>query len=144
VSEDKKMGKSPAIHDLPTGHKFAPINIELSSRDVMLYLESVQDDRFSSDLPGWVPPTSLAAYALGSILNEISLPGGSLHASQEISLSRGVMNDEVVTFNATLVQNSIRKNWRFLSIEFVGEGKVLGEFLKGKTLVLIPVGEGEL
>ena len=137
------MGTVPAIHELPIGHKFTPINIELSSRDVMLYLESVQDDRFAADLVGWVPPTSLAAYALGSILNEISLPSGSVHASQEISLSRGVRDDEVVTFNATLVQNSIRKNWRFLSIEFVGEGKSGSEFLNGKTMVLVPVSEGE-
>ena len=138
------MGTVLAIQDLPTGYKFTPINIELSSRDVMLYLESVQDDRFATDMVGWVPPTSLAAYALGSILNEISLPSGSVHASQEISLSREVRDDEVVTFNATLVQNSIRKNWRFLSIEFVGEGKSGGEFLNGKTMVLVPVSEGEV
>ena len=144
MSDKEKMETTPPIGDLPTGHKFAPIKIELSSHDVMVYLESVQDSRFGVELVGWVPPASLAAYALGSILNEISLPSGSVHASQEISLNRGVRDYEVVTFSATLVQNSIRKNWRFLSIEFVGEGESGCEFLNGKAVVLVPVSEGEL
>ena len=56
----------------------------LTEESVRQYLESVGDDLDLYFNLGLVPPLALCAYALGALLEKLSLPPGTIHSIQEM------------------------------------------------------------
>ena len=102
------------------------------------YLGAVEDRLpIYADL-GVVPPLSLAARVLGALLNRLGLPGGTIHATQELSCKRMVKQGEEVSCVARLSRPVSRGNWRFLSVDFTVYAAEREHVLGGKTTVLVP------
>lgn len=120
------------------GHRFTPTQYHLRPDEVDLYLEAVEDSSPEFRQQNAVPPTALAAYALKRILHEIDLPGGAVHAAQDLSFSRTVAIGETVVFSARLSQNSLRAGWRYLAIDLSATLVDGSQVMEGRSTLLLP------
>lgn len=85
-----------------------------------------------------VAPTAIAALGVRTILKELALPPGTLHAAQEISMSRAVSTGEEISCAAKVTQSSQRRGWQFVVVKFSladREGKTV---LDGRTTLMVP------
>ena len=71
-----------------------------------------------------------------------SIPGGTLHAGQEIRFKHAVAVGTLLSCVATLAQNSVRGDWRFLVVDCRVTGGDDSEVMTGKSTIMIPVGQG--
>ena len=120
------------------GYEFVPVRFQLQPGEVALYLQAVGEPNALFQQQRFVPPTALAAYALSGILGEINLPGGAIHSAQDASVSRPIASDEAIVFRATLIQNSVWKGWRFVSVNFTGVDEDERQVIHGRSTVVIP------
>jgi hypothetical protein len=117
----------------------------VGAKAVEEYLTAVEDGSLLYRDLAAVPPMALAARALGALLEELSLPPGTIHASQEIDCRRMVNPDEEVSCVATLSRPMRRGDWQLVSADFTVHGDGGEAVLVGKATVLVPMGgeEGE-
>ena len=114
----------------------------LGPKDVDAYLQAIQDHSSIYNTLSVVPPLALVAHALKEIIKRLSLPPGTLHATQEVKCLKGVNLGESVTANASLGRPLRRGEWQFISTDFSirsDDGKTA---LSGRTTVIIPSKEG--
>ena len=125
-----------------TGQEFSLGKWVIEKQFVDDYLRAAADgSSIYSDLRV-APPMALAARAIGALLIELSLPPGTMHASQEIDCKRMVNWGEEVTCVAKLSRAKDRGNWRFVSAEFTLSNTYGETLMSGKSTVLVPV-DGE-
>ena len=110
---------------------------KLSDEFVQDYLEAVGDALPAYAHYGLVPPTALAARALGSLLEQLELPPGAVHSLQEIATIKPVSFGQEITGIASLGQPKRRGGMEFITAGFTlkdGEGR---DVLTGKSTVLV-------
>lgn len=88
-----------------------------------------------------VPPMSLAARAVGALVEKLALPPGTIHAAQELESRRLVMVGEQVTCRASVSKPRQRGGWAFVSADFTLSDTDGQAVLEGKSTVLIPAQE---
>ena len=109
------------------------------------YLEAVQDHcGLSSDGADrqLVPAMAVAALSIRGVVQDLRIPGGTLHVGQEFEFSGGVAVGSSLDCVATLTQNSVRGDWRFLGVECQvndGDGYLV---MTGKSTIMIPADLG--
>lgn len=136
----------PNVADLPRGHELAAACFRLGVDDVRRYLEAV-DDHSSAygqgpEGPAWVPPLAVAALALRTILEQVGLPPGALHASQEVEFRRPVSAGASLRSRAGVAQRSEMRGAVVSVIEFeVEEEGSPGPAVVGRATVITPRGE---
>ena len=113
-------------------------NLVVTKKFLDNYLDAVDDRSPIHDKGKHVPPIALAAWALGVILDKLSLPPGAVHTVQEISALRGVLLGQELCGNARCSRPISRKGWRFITTDFVITTISQNEVLKGKTMVMVP------
>jgi hypothetical protein len=96
-----------SLTDLPAGHEFQPVKFVITREISRAYRAATGDtqDQAYADSGDAVPPLALAALALGSLLEQVSLPEGSLHASESVRAGWvvSVLENEVVSAGASAV-----------------------------------------
>lgn len=108
---------------------------------VSQYVDAVEDRTgLCSSVDGrpLVPPMAIAALSLRGVVQDLEIPGGTLHAGQELEFRGAVGVGAELDCSATLAQNSVRGDWRFLMVELVvmdGAGLVV---MIGKSTIIIP------
>ena len=121
---------------------------EISSRTIVLdqvsiagYLDAVGDangclvDEGGARL---TPPMALAALTLGGVINDLQIPGGTVHAGQEIEFSEAVPIGETIRCRATVVQNSVRGGMRFMVVRLMVENGDGRKIMDGKSTIILP------
>lgn len=131
----------PPLSDLPRGHQFSPISFSLSAEDVSRYLAAVEDATpIYADLQ-LAPPLAVAARALGSLLEQVGLAGGTLHTGQEMEARAAVPFGAALTLTGRIAQRSERAGMIISVLEFevtlVGSDTVA---VAGRTTVMVPAG----
>ena len=109
------------------------------------YVAAVQDDNpllCDGDGVQFVPAMAVAALSIRGVVQDLRIPGGTLHAGQEFEFMSTVTVGSSLECAATLVQNSVRGDWRFLVIDCHVADSDQGEVMSGKSTILIPVGLG--
>jgi hypothetical protein len=96
------------LTDLSAGHEFAPVTFSLENARVRAYLDAAGDQLNLYDQQGVVPPLAIAAFALGALLEEVTLPEGTLHISENLVFSKAVPVGASVDCRARLAQRSVR------------------------------------
>jgi hypothetical protein len=96
------------LSDLPKEHELTAARIDLTSERIAAYLSAVGDANVIYRERGLAPPLAVAAIALGALLEQIELPAGSLHASQEVEALGGVPLDASLTLRGHVAQRSER------------------------------------
>lgn len=117
----------------------------LDSALVSDYVEAVQDDSgllFEAGGHELVPAMAVAALSMRGVVEDLRIPGGTLHVGQEFEFSGAVAVGQSVDCVATLTQNSIRGDWRFLIVDCEVTGENDAEVMKGKSTIMIPADLG--
>ncbi|HLF70569.1 MAG TPA: MaoC family dehydratase N-terminal domain-containing protein [Dehalococcoidia bacterium] len=99
------------LTDLPAGHDFPPIAFSVNAAQSRAYRAATGDTLPLYDEAGLVPPLAVAALALGALLESVSLPPGTLHASESVTYVSPVPVDATLECRARLAQRSVRGGW---------------------------------
>ena len=86
-----------------------------------------------------VPPMALAALSLRGVIGDLGIPGGTVHAGQELDFRRALTVGESVECKASVLQNSTRGGWRFLVVELSVAGDDKSLVMEGKSTLMLPV-----
>jgi len=109
------------------------------------YVAAVEDE--SGALTGdsgepLVPAMAVAALSIQGVIQELRIPGGTLHAGQEFEFLSAVPVGWSLECVATLAQHSTRGGWRFLVIDCEVTGKDSEPVMTGKSTIMIPAALG--
>ena len=127
--------------DLTTGQEISNRTCVFDPTTVSRYLDAVGDE---SALPPAIergelaPPMAVAALTLRGVLADLAIPGGTVHAGQELAFKRAVKVGETLVCRARLVQNSVRGEWRFMVIVLEASDSEGGEVMEGKSTIIVP------
>ena len=131
--------------ELKPGTQISSKEYELEPDLVSDYVDAVQhqngllEDDQGRDL---VPPMAVAALSIRGAVEDLRIPGGTLHAGQEIRFSRAVAVGTRLNCVAMLTQNSVRGDWRFLVVDCRVTEDDDSEVMTGKSTIMIPAGQG--
>ena len=95
----------------------------LSEELVREYLDAVGDDLGIYAETGLVPPLALCAFALGAMLQKLSLPAGTIHSIQEMEVVAGVAFGEPVRGEAVPERPRNRGGLRFMTVGYTLENE---------------------
>ena len=131
--------------ELEAGQEVSRHSYCLDTELVYSYVEAVQDESALLHSHGGrelVPAMALAALSMRGVVEDLRIPGGTLHAGQEFEFCGAVMMGDSVNCVATLAQNSVRGDWRFLVVECLVANAADSEVMKGKSTIMIPADLG--
>ncbi len=109
---------------------------EISQDFINKYTESVKDDSVYNNL---VPPMAISALSIRGVLNDLNIPGGTVHLNQEFDYFSAVHKNEIINCKATIISNNVRAGWRFLVIKLETSTKQQPIIMTGKSTIMIPV-----
>ena len=113
----------------------------LDSETLSKYTDAVGDQsqlHSREDGGALAPPMAIAALSLRGVVNDLEIPGGTLHAGQELEFNRAVPTGEKLDCRATLVQNSVRGDWRFMIVQLQVEDSAGHRVMGGKSAIMLP------
>ena len=126
---------------LTPGQEISNRTYKLDAEAVARYVEAV-DDRsglFTQAVkPPLAPPMAVAALGLRGVVNDLAIPGGTLHAGQELEFRGAVGVGTALDCSATLAQNSVRGEWRFLVVELEVVDDAGLVVMTGKSTIIVP------
>ena len=131
--------------ELEAGQEISRHSYCLDSALVSNYVEAVQDDNSplrDGNGAELAPAMAVAALSMRGVVEDLRIPGGTLHVGQEFEFSGAVKVGDSVECVATLAQNSTRGDWRFLVVQCLVYGEGNAEVMKGKSSIMIPAGLG--
>ena len=125
---------------LETGQELSSQSLTLDAKAVEEYTAAVSDTSslVASDGSPLVPPMAIAALALSAIINTLQIPGGTIHASQELGFGAAAPVGATLDCRATLAQNSVRRGWRFLVVNMEATSEGGDIVMEGKSTIMLP------
>lgn len=84
------------------------------------------------------PPMSVAALSLRGVVNDLQIPGGTLHVGQEFQFKAAVLVGTTLVCQARISQNSVRAGMRFLVVNLTVEDVCGDEVMVGKSTIMLP------
>ena len=135
------MPAAPSLLTLERGFRFAPLRIPLDFHTVERYRSAVKafSPAYEDGQLRLVPPLAAMAFALREVLNQIQLPPGALHSSQEFEAHQALPEGTILLCDAIISQRTVRGGWLFLNIDFVANVESNGKpALSARTSVMIP------
>ena len=126
---------------LTTGTEISSRTIVLDEDSIAEYVDAVGDANGCLVGEGgerFAPPMALAALTLGGVINDLQIPGGTVHAGQEIEFSEAVSLGETIDCKATVVQNSVRGGMRFMVVRLMVENGDGRRVMEGKSTIILP------
>ena len=125
---------------LETGQELSKQSLTLDPDAVSKYIAAVDDTSNPTAADGTVlvPPMAIAALALSAVINALQIPGGTIHASQEIEFGSAVPVGAALDCIATLAQNSVRRDWRFLVVNMEATGNGGSVVMEAKSTIMLP------
>ena len=126
---------------LEKGHEFPPASFDLSDQWVGDYVVSVEDEAISALDSGFVPPMAVAALAIRALLEQASLPPGTLHAGQELAFTAPARRGETLTVAARIASRGERAGWVLMGVELLvaRDGATV---MTGRATLSFPLAEG--
>ena len=134
------MLKEPKIEysQLEVGYEFSPSNYKLDSSIVATYLKAVEDTSRLYQDTKLVPPMAVAAYAMAALSEGISLPPGSIHASQELEFLDIVNVEDTIICNAKVIRKQDRGRLHLMTVVLNVFNQNQKKVLMGKTSFVLP------
>ncbi len=125
---------------LTAGQEVSNTTIVLDSNTITRYIESVSGDstlRYPLG-PDVVPPMAIAALGLRAIINDLGIPEGTLHSSQDLAFLGPTFVGDKLTCRASVKLNSVRRESRFVSISLCINDAGDREVMTGTTTLIMP------
>ena len=82
---------------------------------------------------------SIAALSLRGVVNDLKIPGGTLHIGQELSFLKPVHVGTHLECTAILSSNSVRREFRFIVVDLNVKDDLNDYVMKGKSTIMLPV-----
>jgi acyl dehydratase len=115
---------------------------QLNADAIAGYVDAV-DDRsevyVQAEMQAVVSPMAVAALGLRGVIEELAVPAGSLHSGQELEFKREARIGDKLVCQATVLQNSVRGEWRFLVVQLSAEDDSGLQVMSGKSTLVVPV-----
>ncbi len=127
--------------ELAPGQEISSRTVVLDAATVSRYVEAVEDRSAgpTSETAGDpTPPMAIAALTLRGVLTDLAIPGGTVHAGQELEFKGAVSVGETLACRATLAQNSVRGDWRFMVVRLQAEDSTGRIVMEGKSTIMVP------
>lgn len=122
---------------LIAGHVVSERSYNIDNEMVEQYLTAVQDTSLQND-DSFVPPMCICALSLRGAIEDLKIPGGTLHASQEITFIKPVPINQSLSCRAKISSNTIRGDWRFMAIVLSVADMSGTEVMSGKSTIMLP------
>lgn len=119
--------------DLTPGHEFPPVHYSLGPEVVEPYVEAV-----GASQRAHVPPLAVAARAIASLGDLMSLPAGTIHAAQDFEFYRLVPVGARVSCVASVVRKLSRGGVRMLTLEINVSDESGTAVQKGRSTIVLP------
>ena len=125
---------------LETGQELSSQSLTLDAKAVEEYTAAVSDTSspVARDGSSLVPPMAIAALALSAVINTLQIPGGTIHASQELGFGAAAPVGATLDCRATLAQNSVRRGWCFLVVNMEATSEGGDIVMEGKSTIMLP------
>jgi acyl dehydratase len=124
-----------------TGYEFPPSTYKLDSSTVATYLKAVEETSSLYQDTEVVPPTAIAAYAMAALSENISLPPGAIHVSQEFEFLDSVTINDTLISCAKVSRKQSRGKFHLLTINLNVFNQNQKAVLTGKTSFILPENE---
>ena len=125
--------------ELTPGYEFPPASYELSASLISKYLEAVDCADELKVFGGFVPPLAIAAYAMATMAGSLSLPPGTIHASQEFEFFKLVPIGATINCQAKVARKLARATMRMLVLELDVFDTSKEKVQSGKATIVLPV-----
>ena len=125
---------------LQPGQRLSHELLTLDADSIAAYVDAVSDSSWTASAEGvpLAPPMAIAALALSAVINALQIPGGTIHAGQELEFGKAMPIGSMLTCNATLAQNSMRRGWRFLVVNLTAADDEGNAVMNGKSTIMLP------
>tara|TARA_Y100000996_G_scaffold413897_1_gene403271 strand:- start:1495 stop:1905 length:411 start_codon:yes stop_codon:yes gene_type:complete len=129
--------KSINYETLSSGDLISKRSYVIDEKIVNDYLSATQDQN-SKQITENIPSMIIAALGLRGVVNDLKIPGGTLHVGQEINFKNSVSIGETLKCEAHLLSNTVRKDWRFMSVGIEVHNKNNSLVMEGKSSIMLP------
>ena len=139
--DSKEHDKKISYSELEIGTIVSKQSYVLDRESVQKYILAVEDSTFSTvaESSNIAPPMSIAALSLRGVVNDLNIPGGTLHIGQELSFLKTVPVGIYLECEAVLSSNSVRGDFRFMVVDLSVRDDVKEHVMKGKSTIMLPV-----
>ena len=139
--DSKEHDKKISYSELEIGTIVSKQSYVLDREAVQKYILAVEDSTFSTvaESSNIAPPMSIAALSLRGVVNDLNIPGGTLHIGQELSFLKTVPVGMYLECEAVLSSNSVRGDFRFMVVDLSVRDDVKDHVMKGKSTIMLPV-----
>ena len=139
--DSKEHDKKISYSELEIGTIVSKQSYLLDRESVQKYILAVEDSSFSTvaESSNIAPPMSIAALSLRGVVNDLNIPGGTLHIGQELSFLKTVPVGIYLECEAVLSSNSVRGDFRFMVVDLSVRDDVKEHVMKGKSTIMLPV-----
>jgi len=134
MSERQKIEYS----QLETGYEFPPSSYRLDSSVIAAYLKAVEETSSLYQDTGLVPPMAIAAYAMAALSEDICLPPGTIHVSQEFEFLDTASINDTFTSYARVSKKQSRGKFHLLVVGLNVINQYQKTVLAGKTSFILP------
>ena len=138
--DSKEHDKKISYSELEIGTIVSKQSYVLDRESVQKYILAVEDSTFSTvaESSNIAPPMSIAALSLRGVVNDLNIPGGTLHIGQELSFLKTVPVGMYLECEAVLSSNSVRGDFRFMVVDLSVRDDVKEHVMKGKSTIMLP------
>ncbi|MBM3933042.1 MAG: hypothetical protein FJ319_01855 [SAR202 cluster bacterium] len=127
---------------LKVGDRISDRTYRMDAASVAKYVDAVMDRSGIFD-PGAqgavVPAMAIAALSMRGVVNDLGIPGGTVHVAQELEFHIVARVGETLECKAKIFQNSTRVGWRFLVVRLSVEDGSGEPVMTGKSTIMLPV-----
>lgn len=125
---------------LQPGQRLSHELLTLDADSIAAYVDAVGDSSHPASADGapLAPPMAIAALALSAVINALQIPGGAIHAGQELDFRKAMPVGATLACTATLAQNSMRRGWRFLVVNLTAADGDVNAVMSGKSTIMLP------
>jgi len=128
----------PSLATLDKGYRFAPVEFGLSHEWVQSYVNAVGDQAIAG-VGAYAPPMSLAALAIRALLEQSSLPPGSIHVGQELSFLRPAAVGERLYVRAGVFSRGQRQGWVVMGVGLAVVDAADKVVMDGRATITFPL-----
>jgi acyl dehydratase len=132
------MTEKADILEFDEGYEFPPVNYELKPEVMRDYLAAVSDGSGFFAAGEAVPPTMLAARAMISLFEHVSLPDGSIHLQQELRFLKTVKPGDTIQCRGRISRKRMRGRFNLLTVELAVDAPDGDVVMTGKTIFSLP------
>ncbi|UCB43758.1 MAG: MaoC family dehydratase [Dehalococcoidales bacterium] len=125
--------------ELSNGYEFTPVDFQPDDKMVTAYLSAIEGDKRIYGENKLVPPMAVAALAMASMAEAISLPPGTIHVSQEFQFLGTVSINESLTSYARVNRKIERGKFHMLTIEINVTNQNNAKVITGETSFILPL-----